>query len=98
LWEFLNQKGVKKFLGVMPSVKFPIINDVYKVLNNDDSFRNYNSAEDWLWLIDRGYIVWYFTGEYDAYTPVNAFESMLNKLGWKGLKYTSIEKFGKYGN
>lgn len=68
----------------------------YKIQNHSDDFRNYNSAHDWLYLIKKGYKIWYQTGEYDAISPNDAFIEMLKKVGYDKLNINQIENLG-YG-
>jgi hypothetical protein len=74
VWKLMNRLDVKQFLGIDEFTIWPIENKVYEILSKSDTFRNYNSAQDWLYLIKKGYKVWYYTGEYDAFTPIRGFE------------------------
>lgn len=61
-----------------------------------NEWRNYNSAQDWLNLIQKGLKIWFFTGEYDAMTPTNGFEDMLENVGYNHLKNIQPKKLS-YG-
>jgi len=46
LWDLLNHKKMKKFLGVSKKTIWPLKNKVSLVLKKADAYRNYNSAKD----------------------------------------------------
>lgn len=94
LWKQLNRNDTKRFLGISQNLKFPLKNDVRKILRKDNQYRNWSAAKSILSQLKNKYSIWYFTGEHDSYTPIQGFEQMLKKVGFDGLrdqKQTNME-------
>jgi hypothetical protein len=88
LWKIMNSGPMKQYLQIEKlKKKFPIEDEIHEILSQSSKFRNHSANQDIEALLPKEIKILYFTGEYDAYTPIAAFENMLSTID-----YTSLDK------
>lgn len=92
LWNFLNIKEVQSVLGT--KAIYPYVPKIKNDLNKSSVYRNFSSNKSVLHLIKKGYPVYYYTGEYDAMTPLAGFIQMLRNLGFDALRDQKSKDLG----